>query len=240
MVNLNLNSKIITNKNLETIDYSSIMNYPMYAFESSIKKTVSLFNNSTNFKAVVKENDFFKYQVFYKNSPIEWGKRDVCYKNDILSGAALIFPRQDCYDIPVADLQKIPVMIAGVEGTIKRVYYTYFFPTFRFFPSNLILVDLGILGPSANCPDNKYEAYWDFQKSYLEKIQNTLTSEFITPQDYNWYYLETVTAKHLVTNSGNMLLFSFLIQNKFSLFGDLRLFIDNMMNDCDKEILKNI
>ena len=194
-----------------------------------------------NFNSSINSDVPPKVQIEYQGMPITLEGPTTLYggyRN--YSAQTLQFPRKLCKYIPMQDLKCFPFVITSVEGSCGQEHFNHYVPTFRFIDSNLILVDLGILGPSASCPEDKYGEYWNALKSELDQIPNTNRLMDSIPHYCRWYIVGKGNDAKIMSKTNKMIVHSFLLENTFSTYGDLLFAIDDLVKELDNKIMSQI
>ncbi|HZW40423.1 MAG TPA: hypothetical protein VFF33_14080 [Ignavibacteriaceae bacterium] len=213
---------------------NEIISYPMYAFESTIDKAVAYISNMDNFKAKKIEYGFYKIHVYYKENLLTWIQEVPHNTNNGVAGkASIAFPRALTYDIAVEKLIGFPFAITISEGTVSKEQYKNYVPTIRFITNHTMLVDIIILGPSEQCPIDKWPEYGAILDAYFKYLPG-LVSQIEAPK-----FCE-IFGKEKLLNPGKAFLYTLPMDIRYNQLGDIALEIDRLMDAIDKNVLKSL
>lgn len=224
--------------NINNVKYSHIIHFPMYSFESTINKEVSKISQIQNFDSKVNEYSLYKLDIAYKGKLLSWvGPVTInVSENKHALVASIVFPRNLTYDIPLEHLIGFPFVVTISEGNAGEEVYKHFYYTLRIISKDLILVDLGIIGPPSQCPSKKWSKYMDKLEDYLDKQRDCWKCQMPTPDFCEIYSSEDA----LTINPGYSFLYTFLVNNSYDTLGDLMLGVDEIMTSIEKDIIKKI
>ena len=85
------------------------------------------------------------------------------------------------------------------------------------------MVDLGLLGPSFNCPADKSDEYMNIQIRGFSNIKNKSIITGDTPPLFRNYYFKSNGTLESRESYEDMIIFSFLMKNTFASLGNLQI-----------------